>query len=182
MSLFAAHDDSQPVGRGHHRPGTIGNDSYRLRPNVQPEDGAGNRILKDSLLDHQRRAAPLSSRSALLGRLKNEFHCPRDLRAHSCEDLCHPHEDCNMIVVATGMHHANVVSIVLGALGRLERQIDEFCNGKCIHVGAQCNHRTRTSAAQHADDPGVRYASSCFDSESCEMVRNKFCRSRLTVR
>ena len=52
-----------------------------------------------------------------------------------------PHEDGDVVVVAAGMHDADLPTVVQRPLAGRERQVDLFGDRQRVHVGAQRHHR-----------------------------------------
>ena len=72
----------------------------------------------------------------------------RDLTLH----LGGAHQDRGVRVVATRVHHPDLLAVVCRAHLRRERHIHFFSHGKGVHVGPQRNDGTRFPAAEHPDD------------------------------
>jgi hypothetical protein len=122
---------------------------------VQAEDRLRHRVLERALRDHQLRAAVLAFGRHLLGRLEDELHRAVQLRAQADQDLGDAHQDRDVAVVATGVHHADVLAVPGRARLRRERQVDVLGHRQRVHVGTKRDDRPRESALQQADHAGV---------------------------
>ena len=132
---------------------------------MKAENGARLRVVECALLDHQRRPAALTRRRPLLGRLENELDGARQIVPHAGQDLSDPHQHGDVRVMAAGVHHPNVLTVVGGAHLGGEREIHFFGDGERVHVGAQRHDWPRLAPAQYPDHTGMRDAGAHLDAE-----------------
>ena len=75
-----------------------------------------------------------------------------------------------MVVVAAGVHHADFLPVVLRLHCRLERQVDFLGHRQRVHVRAQRDDRTGTTATEHTDHARVRDAGLHLEPELLQVL------------
>src|SRR5262245_1187727 len=112
---------------------------------MQTEDRCGARIFERALFDHQCRAATLTRRGPLLGRLKDEFDGPANLLSHFTENLGNTELDGQMDIVTARMFDS--------LFYRFVRNIDRFLDGQGIHIRAYCDDRSGLFPLEESNNP-----------------------------
>ena len=139
VSSLAPDGDLEGVRRRRHR-SRLDSDGTQpeVVPEVQAEDGGGNRIAQDPLTHHE-----LGPGVALLGGLKDELDgAPPQVRV-PLEGHESAQEDGRVAVVAAGVHDA----VVDGLVGQVAGLLD----GERVHVGAQGDAGTIVVAQESHD-------------------------------
>ena len=182
VRLLAAQEHAELVRGSHERPRTIA-DRPRMvvGGDVKAEDRADLRCLHAALGDHELRAIDSVFRHALLGGLEEELHRAGNAIAHSREHLRHAHQDRGVRIVPAGVHHATFPAGPLVARFAAERHVGFFPHRQRVHVGAQGDDGPRASAAQHADDAGVRDLLAHIEAQRSQVVRDELRRAQLPV-
>jgi len=134
VCLAALDDDSQLVSRGEHAAGAVEQRADGAREDVEAEDGVGARLVERAFAQHQLGPAFLAGRRALFGGLEEKLHRARELVLEAAEHLRDAHEYRHVVVVAAGVHDADLLAVVLGADLGGERQIDLFGDREGVHV------------------------------------------------
>jgi hypothetical protein len=86
-----------------------------------------------------------------------------------------------VVVVPTGVHHANVLSVVLGSFRRLEGQVNQFGDRKSVHVGTESDGWPRASAVEDPDDASVSHTCSNLQPQRGQVPRDEFGRSKFAI-
>jgi hypothetical protein len=86
-----------------------------------------------------------------------------------------------VIVVAAGVHHADLLPVVGRPHLRGKRQVHLFGDGQGIHVGSKRNHFARLAPAQNTHDAGVRDAGAHLDPESSQMIGHDLRRAGFAI-
>jgi hypothetical protein len=105
--------------------------------------------------------------------LEDEQHGARKRGSHAGEDFGNSHQHGHVNVVATRVHHADLLSAELRGDSRLERHVRFLGNRKCIHVRAQRDGRARTPTLQHGRYTGMRDAGPDFEAQLFEVLRHE---------
>ena len=181
VRLPPEHVHAEAVGRGHDALLAPGDRADGQRHHVQAEDRLHLRVGQRAFLDHQRRAPALADGRAFLCRLEDEHDRPGDLGAVAAEHLGRAHEHRDMVVVAAGVHHADVLAVVGAAHRRAEGQVHQLDHRQRVHVCAQCDHGARLAATQHADDAGVRHLRTHLEAEGAQVIGHELRGAELAV-
>ena len=137
VRLTSLYLDVQPVGRGQHSASAIADDARGKGQHVKTEDRLRFRgLLEHTLADHQAGPAFFTHRRAFLRRLKDELDGAWEIGARTCQNFGRSHQDRNVVVVTTCMHHPHFGTVVLGPDFGSERKIDALGYGKRVHVRA----------------------------------------------
>ena len=86
-----------------------------------------------------------------------------------------------MRVVTAGVHHADVLTVVRRAHGRLERNVDLLDDRKRVHVRSQGDHASGLAAAKNSHHAGVRDWSAHLDAELAQAVGDELGRAELAI-
>ncbi len=129
VGLFTSHGDLVAVRRCHQAARAGGDGAGREGKNVQSKHHIGPRIVESALCQHQFSAAHGAVGCTFLRRLEDKQHRTGKFVTHARQYLRDAHQDCDVVVVATGMHYPNVLAQVFPAhLGR-EGQVHQFLDG-----------------------------------------------------
>ena len=158
VRLLAGDTNREPVAARHQRPRAILDRPGGHGKHVQSEDRVDLRVVEHAFLDHQLGAALLAGGRPFLGGLKDQLDRARQLVAHAREDGGGAQQDRHVVVVATGVHHADFLPVPRRLRGGLERQVALLGHRQRIHVRSQRHDRPRLAALQHGDHAGVRHA------------------------
>src|SRR5690606_9444168 len=182
VSLSPFHLDGKPVGCCHHS-GFFVTDRAQLADglDMHAEDHIHFGIFQHAFLYHQFGAAFFSRRGSFFCRLKNEFHGPPKLISVLRKNFGDGHQDRDMRIMTTCVHHARLHSRIRCSRSRLKGKIVSFSNRKRIHVRAQRDYRSRLSTFQKSYNPGMRNARLRFDAEGPEMFSYLLCRLEFPV-
>lgn len=101
-------------------------------------------------LIRQGRAAFFAGGRALLGRLEDELHRPRQLIAQAAQDLGHAELDGHVDVMPAGVFHPGILRFV--------RDVVDLGDRERIHVGADSHNRAWLAALEQRHDPVPAYA------------------------
>ena len=170
MGLTPGDRDLDPVSRGHDPARTPGERPRLIRENVKSEDRVDPRIVEHALLHHQRGAALFARGRSFLCGLKDELDAARELGLESSQNVGGSQEDGEMVVVAARVHHAGLLARPLRGDVRLEGEVDFLRDRKSVHVRSQRDHGTGESAAEQADDTGLRDAGLHLESQRAQFV------------
>ena len=141
---------------------------------MQAEDCRGARVVEHSVLHHRRRAA-----NPFFGRLEDELDRSRDFRLHPRKHFGDSHENCDVVVMSAGVHHADVHALPHRAHLALEGKVDLLGHRQRVHVGAERDNRPRLAAAQYADNTGPADLRFHLEAKGTQMVGNQGRRSNL---
>ena len=103
------------------------------------------------------------------------------IRLHPGQHLGCSHQHGHVGIVAAGVHHADLATVVLGASGGLERNIDLLGHRQRIHVGPKGHDGTRLAAAEHGNDAGVGHVRANLQAEAAQVVGDDLGRPRLAI-
>ena len=173
VRLASLDDDLERVRSGHERAAAIGEVSGRdVGEDVQAEDGLDLRVLPARL--------PSTISSAPAGRSfagapssagwKMNFTVPGSRSWTRVRMRGGRQQDGHVRVVPAGVHHADVLPVVLGRGLAGERHVDLLANRQPVHVGAQRDHRAWPAALQNGDDAGAGDGRLRFESEGLEAI------------
>ena len=84
-----------------------------------------------------------------------------------------------MVVVPAGVHHADVLSVVLRAYTRAKRHVDLLGHGQSVHIGAQCDNASGTTTAQHANNAVPTHIRTHLHPQRAQMRRHEASRAHL---
>jgi hypothetical protein len=141
------------------------------------------RSIQDTFLDHHDRTSVFASWWTFLGWLEDEFDGSGQHVAVVRQHLGGAHQHGNVRVVSTGVHDRHVLTVIFAARFRGKRHAGVFQHGQAIHIGPQCNHRSRLAADQGADHTGVCDTGLDLVQPEISQVICNFCRSfELTIR
>ena len=114
-------------------------------------------VFHDSFLHHQFSTCHGYFSHPFFCRLEDKLHRTFQLILMCRQYFGYTHQDGGVGIVATGMHHARLLSIVGSLHGRLERYIYPLRYRKGIHIGTKGDHGSWLTATKYTD-----YASDCY--------------------
>ena len=129
MGLFALHGDLVAVRRRHQAARAGGDGADREGKHVQSKHHIGPRIVESALCQHQLSAAHGAVGGAFLRRLEDKQHRTGKFLPHARQYLRDAHQDGDVVVVATGMHHPHVLAQVFPAHLGGKGQVHQFLDG-----------------------------------------------------
>ena len=109
------------------------------------------------------------------------FTVPGSSALHARQHFGHAHQDRDVVVVAAGVHHADLLAVVRRLRRRLERQVDLLGDRQRVHVGAQRHDLSGLAALEDADDAGLRDAGLHLEPERPKVLGDDLRRSDLAV-
>jgi hypothetical protein len=149
---------------------------------VQRDDRLRLEVAEHAVLEHLRGTEDLPDFGRTFLRwLEHEHHLARE-RLAPCRDLLRdPHQDRDVRVVATGVHHTHGLAAVRGRLGRSERQAGGLGHRQRVHVGAQRDARAGLRAFDYAGDAGAGDTGTHLHAERAQVRRDELRRARLAM-
>ena len=87
-----------------------------------------------------------------------------------------------MIVMTTGVHDADFLTVVHRADGALEGQVHQFRHGQRVHVGAKRHDRPRLATTQNADHAGLAHVGLHLEAKRTQMFFHQRGGARFLIR
>src|SRR5690606_1222073 len=123
MRLLAINFDGKPVGSSHEPHRLIFDLTQRTdRSNMKTKNHVDIRILQYTLLHHEIGSTLLTGGRSFFRRLENELYGSLYLIAVFRQYLRDAHEDSNVSIVATGVHHPRFLSVARCCFPRDKRK------------------------------------------------------------
>ena len=137
---------------------------------MQTENRVRLRVRERPFLYHERRSPFLPGGRPFLRRLEDELHRAGEVAPDPGQYGGHAEQDGDVIVMATGVHHPDVLPVVKGADFRGEGKVHLFHHRQGVHIRPQGNDGPRFAATEDGDHAGMGDAGPDLEAQGAQMV------------